>query len=311
MTAFGDIAQTTIDGVAAGALYALFALGFTMIFGVIRRANLAYGSSVMLGLYVATLAWMTFDISIVLCFAIASAVAIAAGLYVQVLCFPSRAADRQQPNDAHRLMVSVAASFAVWMQLEELATLNMPAHLYPFPALAGDAVIELVGLSIRSDALIVLVSALAVCAALYLTLYRTRFGLGIRATVDLPRAASVVGINVSGVFRKAFVIAAIVGTIGAFAACATAEQLTPKLGMWLTLKAMLAMMVGGLGSLRGAVVAGVALGVLEAHVQRHFGPQLRDASTYLLLFAVLASRAWRPGAATQFGVGVFGGRGVR
>ncbi len=56
MTAFGDIAQTTIDGVAAGALYALFALGFTMIFGVIRRANLAYGASVMLGLYVATLA---------------------------------------------------------------------------------------------------------------------------------------------------------------------------------------------------------------------------------------------------------------
>ena len=309
MTAFGDIAQTTIDGVAAGALYALFALGFTMIFGVIRRANLAYGASVMLGLYVATLAWMTFDISIVLCFAIASAAAIAAGLYVQVLCFPSRAAD-EQPDDAHRLMVSVAASFAVWMQLEELATLNMPAHLYPFPALAGDAVIELAGLTIRSDALIALVAALAVCAALYLTLYRTRFGLGIRATVDLPRGASVVGINVSAVFRGAFVIAAVVGTIGAFVACATAEQLTPKLGMWLTLKAMLAMMIGGLGSLRGAVVAGVALGVLEAHVQRHFGPQLRDASTYLLLFAVLAWRAWRPGAATQFGVGL-GGRGVR
>ncbi len=310
MSAFGNIAQTTIDGVAAGALYALFALGFTMIFGVIRRANLAYGASVMLGLYVATLAWMTFDISIVLCFAIASAAAIAAGLYVQVLCFPSRAAD-EQPDDAHRLMVSVAASFAVWMQLEELATLNMPAHLYPFPALAGDAVIELAGLSIRGDALIALVSALAVCAALYLTLYRTRFGLGIRATVDLPRGASVVGINVSGVFRRAFVIAAVVGTIGAFAACATAEQITPKLGMWLTLKAMLAMMVGGLGSLRGAVVAGVALGVLEAHVQRHFGPQLRDASTYLLLFAVLAGRAWRPSAAIQFGVGTLGGRAVR
>jgi branched-subunit amino acid ABC-type transport system permease component len=208
-------------------------------------------------------------------------------------------------------MVSVAASFAVWMQLEELATLNMPAHLYPFPALAGDAVIELAGLSMRSDALIALVSALAVCAALYLTLYRTRFGLGIRATVDLPRGASVVGINVSAVFRRAFVIAAVVGTIGAFVACATAEQLTPKLGMWLTLKAMLAMMIGGLGSLRGAVVAGVALGVLEAHVQRHFGPQLRDASTYLLLFAVLAGRAWRPSAATQFGVGTLGGRAVR
>jgi len=88
VTAFVDTGQTTIDGVAAGALYALFALGFTLIFGVIRRANLAYGSSVMLGLYVATWAWMTLDISIVLCFAIASAAAIAAGLYVQGAVLP-------------------------------------------------------------------------------------------------------------------------------------------------------------------------------------------------------------------------------
>jgi branched-subunit amino acid ABC-type transport system permease component len=87
-----------------------------------------------------------------------------------------------------------------------------------------------------------------------------------------------------------FAVASAIGGLAGFLVAASQEQVTPMLGMWSTLKGMLAMMLGGLGSLPGAVAGGLALGLVEAHAQWYLGPQLRDFSAYLLLFALLALR---------------------
>ena len=87
-----------------------------------------------------------------------------------------------------------------------------------------------------------------------------------------------------------FALASAIGGLLGFLIAASHEQVTPMLGMWSTLKGMLAMMLGGLGSLPGAVAGGLALGLLEAHSQWYLGPQFRDFIAYLLLFALLAVR---------------------
>ena len=89
---------------------------------------------------------------------------------------------------------------------------------------------------------------------------------------------------------RVFALASAFGGLAGFLIISTQEQVTPMMGMWSTLKGLLAMMLGGLGSLSGAIIGGLALGLLEAHSQWFFGPQIRDLTAYLALFILLALR---------------------
>lgn len=277
-----DFAQNTLDGLALGASYALLALGFTLVFGVLRRANLAYGPAIMLGAYAAAWAGQSFALGLIALFGITVGATVLAGAYVERLCFA--------PHRKGSAIAAMVASFALWMQLEEIATLAMPRHLYAFPGLYGGAPLALGPLVLGVEAILMLATAILVCLALWLLLYRTRFGIAVRALIDQPAAAELSGINVGAVSFLVFALASAIGGIAGFLIVASHEQLTPMLGMWSTLKGMLAMMLGGLGSLPGAVAGGLALGLIEAHSQWYAGPQLRDFLAYLLLFALLALR---------------------
>ena len=184
----------------------------------------------------------------------------------------------------------MVASFAVWMQLEELATLLLPRHLYAFPALYEGGPLTFGPFFLRVESLLILLAAIAVCIVGRKVLYATRFGIAVRAVIDDPRAAELSGINVGALSLRIFAVSSAIGGLTGFLIVASQEQVTPMLGMWSTLKGMLAMMLGGLGSLPGAVVGGLALGLIEAHSQWYFGPQMRDFIAYLLLFALLAAR---------------------
>jgi branched-chain amino acid transport system permease protein len=276
-----DFIQNTLDGLAAGASYALLGVGFTLIFGVLRRANLSYGPAIMLGVYLATWASFTFH-SLVLLGVIAVAGTMLTGAYVERLCFA--------PHRRGPAVAAMAASFAIWMQLEELATLLLPRHLYSFPALYEGRPLVVGPFMVRVESLVMLAAAIAVCFLLWKVLYATRFGIAVRAVIDEPRAAELSGINVGALSLRIFALASAIGGLTGFLIVASHEQVTPMLGMWSTLKGMLAMMLGGLGSLPGAVVGGLALGLLEAHSQWYLGPQFRDFIAYLLLFALLAVR---------------------
>ena len=191
---------------------------------------------------------------------------------------------------AKLLLLILVASFALWMQFEELATLVLPGHLYAFPMLHEGAPLAMGPFTFRVDALAMLVVAMLVCAGLWWLLYRSRFGLAVRAVIEQPAAASLAGINVPWVLVRVFALASAIGGVAGYLVVASHGQITPMLGMWSTLKGLLAMMLGGLGSLPGAVLGGLALGLLEAHSQWYLGPQMRDLIAYLLLFVLLAAR---------------------
>jgi branched-subunit amino acid ABC-type transport system permease component len=276
-----DLVQNTLDGLAAGAAYALLALGFTLIFGVLRRANLSYGPAIMFGCYAATWTHLHFGAGLLLLALIAVAGAVLAGAYVERLCFA--------PHRQGSAIAAMVASFALWMQFEELATIVMPQHLYAFPTLTDES-LAFGPFSLRLDALVLLGSAVAACALLWRILYRTRFGLAVRAVIEQPGAAALSGVDVPWVLVRVFALASAIGGLAGYLVVASHGQITPMLGMWSTLKGLLAMMLGGLGSIPGAVLGGLALGLLEAHSQWYLGPQLRDLIAYLLLFVLLAAR---------------------
>ncbi|MGQ0509283.1 MAG: branched-chain amino acid ABC transporter permease [Betaproteobacteria bacterium] len=275
-----DLAQNTLDGLAAGASYALLAIGFTLIFGVLRRVNLSYGPAIMLGCYVATFVHLNFGAGLLALAAVCVLAAVLAGAYVERLCFA--------PHRKGSAIAAMVASFALWMQLEEAAMLALPKHLYAFPALYDGGPIAIAGFTFRVEAVAMLAAAVAVCALVWWILYRTRFGVGARAVIDSPLAAELSGISVGRVSIGVFALASAIGGLAGFLLSASVEQVTPMLGMWSTLKGLLAMMLGGLGSLPGAVAGALVLGLVEAHSQWFLGPQLRDFIAFLMLFVLLA-----------------------
>ncbi len=277
-----DLVQNTIDGVMIGSSYALLALGFTMILGVMRRLNLSYGPSIMIGAYLGTVVYLQLSASPIMVVAATVAGAVLAGVYVERLCFAPMA-----PGAGIASMVS---SFAIWMQLEQAAILVLPRHTYPFPPLATGAPLALGPFLVRTDHLIMLTCALAVSTGIQLLLYRSRFGLALRAIINNPVAAHLIGINVRTAIIWAFALASAVGGIAGYLVLATDQQVTPMFGMWATFKGLIAMMIGGLGSIPGAIVGGLVLGIVEAHSQWYFGPQVRDLVAYGLLFACLVLR---------------------
>ena len=300
-----ELLQRTLDGLMDGASYALVGLGLTLTFGTLRRLNLAYGALAMLGAYAGAWLHLHFGAPAWAVALVVVAVAAVAGLYVEWMCFAGNADDMPMARgggpvagaDA-REVVALASSFAVWMQLEQLAGNLLPRHLNPFPSLASSAEWAFGPLVLRPDRLVLTLFAAALCLGLATWLARSRSGLAWRAAADQRVAAHLAGIDVPRVQRAAFAAACALAGLGAFAVLAIDGQVTPMFGMWGLAKGLVAALLGGLGSVRGVLVGGLLLGVVEAHAQSAFGAAGRELAGWALLFIVLLApwrrAAWRP-----------------
>jgi len=277
--------QALLDGVMLGATYSLLGLGFTLVFGVLRRINLAFGATILVGIYAGS-HWHLASGSRVAALALTVAGAIAAGLYVE------RCALR--PLASQPAVSSMIATFAVWMQLQEVVSLLSVSRTVPYPASAWMPSVEVGSLLIRADGLVMWSGAAVIMLALFLLLYRTRLGRAMRAVADSAEGAALMGVNVRAVGTAAFVMASAVGGAAGALIAGSQQQVTPYFGLWATVKGLTAMVLGGAGSLPGAVLGGLVLGVVETETLAHFGGQWRDLAAYALLFLVVS---WRSRAA--------------
>lgn len=279
---FADFIQTTISGLADGSAYGLIALGFTLMFGVVGRLNLAYGAIVMVGLYAGILGQTHWNAHWLVILVLVLLGSVIAGIYVERLCFA--------PMRDGAVMASLVASFAIWMQLEEFAMLLLPRHSYPFHSPIKQMMIEAGPFMVRLDHLIMLGVGVVIMLLLERLVHRSRFGLGLRAIAENPRAAAFVGHHVKRSLFLVFVLVSVIGGIAGWLIAASNQQVSAMFGMWATYKGLVAAMLGGLGSLRGALAGGLLLGLVEAQALWLFGPQIRDLSASLLLFLVLVLR---------------------
>ncbi|MBI2525174.1 MAG: branched-chain amino acid ABC transporter permease [Candidatus Rokubacteria bacterium] len=288
--------QALVDGVMLGATYSLLGLGFTLVFGVLRRVNLAFGAIILVGIYAGS-HWHLASGSRAGVLALTVTGAIAAGFYVE------RCALR--PLAAQPAVSSMIATFAVWMQLQEAVSLLSVSRTLPYPGPAWLPTVEAGPLLLRADGLVMWSGAMAIMLALFALLRRTRLGRAMRAVADSAEGAALMGVNVRAVGTAAFVVASAVGGAAGALIAGSQQQVTPYFGLWATVKGLTAMLLGGAGSLPGAVLGGLVLGVAETETLALLGGQWRDLATSALLFLVVA---WRSRVAR---VPVAGRPGVR
>lgn len=285
MTPIQYLLQQTINAISIGSLYALMAIGLAMVFGILRLINFAHGDLIMVGSYAALLAlvlgapfWVAALVGIV-----ASTVT---GLIMERVAYrPIRGA----PDVAMLL-----TSFAVTVFLENLAILIFRPTSRPFPAPPIlHTTLQIGPLSISSLDLIAIAVAVTLLVLLTLFVTRTETGTSMRAASQDVLAARLMGINVNRVIAYAFAIGSMLAGVVGLLWSARVGKVDPLMGFFPVLKAFVASVIGGLGSLPGAVLGGYILGVLEILLQGLLPPALapyRDAFVFAALIILLLFR---------------------
>lgn len=290
---FIDLIQSLTDGLLFGTTYALIGIGFTLIFGVMRKLNLAYGAAALAGTYIGLLAFLNFDAPPYVVFFFSALGSGAIGLVVYYCCF------RFTPE--HVPMASLLASVGMLLFIDEVVVHLSHGMPYPYPSVFRDAVIEVGDVWVRGDLLFVFFICVLAMGLLFWVLHRTPLGLATRAVSQQSRAAQLCGIDAERVNALTFVLSGILGGVAGAMTAAAVGVLSPIIAMGLTVKGLIVVVIGGLGSIPGAIIGGLLVGAAENVFLLLRGVTERDIYVMLLLFLFLTLR---PG-------GLFGARAGR
>ena len=280
-----DFLQAASDGVLFGATYALIGIGFTLVFGVMHKINMAYAAASVGGAYAGLLVLTVMaNAPPALVFFGAFVAGGLLGWIVYVTCF--HFIPLSSP------LATLMSTVGMLLLIDEVivhVTAGMPQA---YPAMFGDVMLFMGEFSMRGDLLLVAgVSVLAMIALLAL-LYRSSLGLATRAVAQQPVAAQLCGIRPVRVNALTFVVTGLLGGLAGALIGASVGTLSPLLTTPLTVKGLIVTVIGGLGSIPGAILAGLLVGGFENVLQLYRGVTERDLYVMLLLFAFLT---FRPG----------------
>ncbi len=277
-----EIIQTIWDGILFGSTYALIGIGFTLIFGAMGKLNMAYAGAAIAGAYVGLAVSLFFDATIIFVFAVSAVISTLLGYIVYQTCF------RFIPTHNHlaALMASVGGLFFI-DELIVLATLGSPMN---FPGLFEDAYFEIGPFGIRGDLLFVFLIGIVSTLLLLYVLFKTRLGMATRAVAQQDIAAQLCGINIHRTNSITFSIAGLLGGIAGAMTAAAVGVLSPVMTVPLTIKGLIVTVIGGLGSIPGAIIAGLFVGAFENFFLYIRGIDERDMYVVALLFIFLIFR---------------------
>lgn len=281
-----DLTQTTIDGLLFGSTYALVAIGFTLIWGLLRILNLAHGITVMVGMFAGMLSASILGLPFYVGILIAMCAGGFVGFLVDRICY-------RPVRTAHEL-VPMIATLGFWILVEELF-IKIYSKLWfrdyvPFPNPFDGTGIDIGQIRLRGDYLITLAIAALLVIILYLLIYRTRLGLAMRMIAESHDIGNLMGVPVGRVLATAFILSAAYGGAAGYLLGMTANLAGPYAGLQAVVKGLFSMILGGAGSIPGAIVGGLTLGVLELLSSFLFSFSYRDAIAMLVLFIVLIVR---------------------
>ena len=274
-----------LTGLVLGGTYALVAMGLTLQYGVARIMNLAYGDVIIAASFGAYVLFNIFGINPIL----AMLLVIPAGFVLNYLIYSIMLQPlARRSRDRGRLEGdSILATFGLLFVIQGVVLVLFGANYMSYSFLAVP--IDVLGTTIAANRLLALVLAIVFAIGLWLLLTRTRFGTVIRAVAANPASAPLVGINVDSVARFAFALG---GAMAAAGGVVISMYLTfsATMGVVFTMKALIVVIMGGVGNLMGALAAGLILGLVETLVSTYIDPGLTLASTYLIFLAVLVVR---------------------
>lgn len=279
------IEQQLVNALSLGGVYALFALGFTLIFGVLDVINLAHGAIFMLGAYAALQAVLLLKLPLAAAMVVAILVAAAAGCLLDRFIFaPLRA--RHAPHLAP-MIATIGLAIALNSAVQGIfgaENLRFPVEVLPAEAFQFGAV------RITFIELQIIFLSFALMVLLLWALKRTRVGMALRGVAESPRAAALLGINVERVFGLTSVIASILGGVAGVLIALYSNALFPSMGQPMLHKGIAVIILGGMGDIRGAMLGGLFLGFAEVFAVAYIGSTMRDAVAFGLLFAILLLR---------------------
>lgn len=277
--------QQLMDGIFLGSIYSLFAVGYTLVFGVLDRLNLAHAAVFSAGALIGIEVVTRFGVSIWFAVPIVMVVGAVLGLIIERVAF--RPLNRR--HDAHFAgLISSIALGAVFIALLQARygadTTRFPPDAFP------KARFDLLGASVSLLQLLILAISLGLVIALTWLVASSKLGRGMRTIAENPHAAAVLGINVNRVTATTFAISSALGAVAGVLFTLNVNTAQLGIGHAVELKGLAVIIVGGLGSLPGALVGGLLLGLAEVYAVNYVGTSWRDMVAFGLLFLILVFR---------------------
>lgn len=277
--------QQLLNALSLGSVYALFALGFTLVFGVLRVISLAHGAIFMCGAYIALALVEKVHAPLALAMLGAMLGCGIIGVLIDVIVLrPLRA--RNAPHLAP-MIATIGVAILLTSIVQGLA--GAETSRFPFDVIPQQN-LQLGPLSSSVLEVAIVIIAAAMATGLLLLLKRTRFGQAIRAVAESPRTAALLGINVEQVFRRVSFIAAAFGGAAGVLIGLSFNAVSPFMGQPILPKGIAVIILGGMGDVRGALIGGLLLGLIEVMSVAYLSSDLRDAVAFGLLFIILLLR---------------------
>lgn len=271
--------STLISGIGLGSVYAIIALGYSMVYGIAKMLNFAHGDVIMVGGYVAYFALTSYGLPLPIAIVLSIVVCTVLGVVIERLAYkPLR-----QASNLAVLITAIGVSYF----LQNGAQLLWGSDTKIFPTVISSSAISLGGVSVSYLTLITISVCVLIMIFLSLFVNKTKTGMAMRACSEDKGAASLMGINVNQIISITFAIGSGLAAIAAILLCATYPSVYPTLGSMPGIRAFTAAVLGGIGSIPGAFVGGILLGIIEILAKTYISTQLSDAIVFAVLIVVL------------------------
>ena len=278
-----ELLTQMINGLSTGGMYALVAIGYTMVYGIAKMINFAHGEIIMVGAYLTYVVFSVLGMPVVAIIASIAGCALLGVVTEKVAYKPLR-----NSSSLSVLITAIGVSYL----LQNLFLILFGSAAITFPDFLPSGQLELLGLSISYVSLLSLILTFACTILLLLFINKTKLGKAMRAVSEDKGAAELMGINVNNTISMTFAIGSGLGAVAGIIYGLSYSLINPYLGAMLGIKAFIAAVLGGIGSIQGAMIGGLIIGVAEAFTVSYISSTFSDAVVFgILIFILLVKPA--------------------
>lgn len=271
-----------INGISLGSIYALIALGYTMVYGIAKMLNFAHGDVIMVGAFTVYTMCSTLGLSPIVGVLTAVILCTLLGIVIEKVAYKPL---RQAASPLAVLITAIGVSYL----LQNVALLIFGANTKSFNSVVSVAPIKLADgqISITGEAIVTVAACIVIMVGMMLFINKSKIGQAMLAVSEDKGAAQLMGINVNGTIAITFAIGSALAAIAGVLLCSAYPSLTPYTGSMPGIKAFVAAVFGGIGSIPGAFIGGILLGIIEIFSKAYISSQLSDAIVFAVLIVVL------------------------
>ncbi len=275
-----EFLSNVINGISLGSIYAIIALGYTMVYGIAKMLNFAHGDVIMVGAYVCFFMTSRYDMPAIVGILLSMFVCTVLGIVIERLAYkPLR-----QATSLAVLITAIGMSYF----LQNAAQLLWTSNPKVFKSVVGDGGIQITeGLYVSHVTLVTIAVCVIIMIALTVFTGKSKMGKAMRACSEDKGAAQLMGINVNTTISITFAIGSALAAVAGVLLCSAYPNLVPTTGSMPGIKAFTAAVFGGIGSIPGALIGGILLGIIEIFAKAYISTEISDAIVFAVLIVVL------------------------